>query len=135
MFTINKIDHLGIAVKNLDEALKFYQEVLGLKVVKTEVVEDQKVRVAFIPVGQTNLEVMESTSPDGTVAKFIEKNGEGLHHVALNVDNIDNALNAMKDKNVRLIDQQPRIGAGGAKIAFVHPKESKGVLLELSEHH
>lgn len=135
MFTIKKIDHLGIAVKNLSETLKFYEETLGLKITKTEIVEDQKVKVAFIPVGETNLEIMESTSPDGTVAKFIDKNGEGLHHVALNVDNIDNALKAMKEKNVRLIDQEPRLGAGGARIAFIHPKETKGVLLELSEHH
>lgn len=135
MFTIKKIDHLGIAVKNLSETLKFYEETLGLKITKTEIVEDQKVKVAFIPVGETNLEIMESTSPDGTVAKFIDKNGEGLHHVALNVDNIDNALKAMKEKNVHLIDQEPRLGAGGARIAFIHPKETKGVLLELSEHH
>lgn len=135
MFAIKRIDHLGIAVKNLDESLKFYENTLGLKVKRTEVVEDQKVRVAFIQVGETNFEVMESTSPEGTVAKFIAKNGEGIHHLALNVDSIDNALKDMKEKNVRLIDQEPRLGAGGARIAFVHPKETYGVLLELCEHH
>ncbi len=128
-----KLDHIGIAVKNLDETLKFYTDVLGLELQGTEVVEDQKVRVAFLPVGDTEIELLESTSPDGPIAKFIEKNGEGMQHMAFKVDNIEEAIAYMLEKGLRMIDETPRYGAGGAKIAFVHPKSSNRVLVELSE--
>jgi len=130
---INKIDHLGIAVKDMEAALKFYEGALGLTATKTEVVEEQKVKVAFIPVGDTKVELLESTSPDGPVAKYIEKNGEGVQHIAFKVDNIEEALEQLKGKGVRLIDEKPRIGAGGAKIAFIHPKASFGTLIEICE--
>lgn len=128
-----KVDHVGIAVKNLEESLKFYTEVLGLKSEGTEVVEEQKVKVAFLPCGDSELELLESTSEDGPIAKFIEKNGEGVQHIALRVENIEEALAYLKEQGVRLIDEKPRYGAGGAKIAFLHPKATKGVLLEISE--
>jgi methylmalonyl-CoA/ethylmalonyl-CoA epimerase len=128
-----KIDHIGIAVNNLEESLDFYSKVLGIENTGTEIVEEQKVKVAFLPCGDSELELLESTSPDGPVAKFIEKNGEGLQHIALRVDDIEGALNYLKEKGVRLIDEKPRYGAGGAKIAFLHPKATKGILLELSE--
>jgi len=128
-----KLDHIGIAVKNLDETLKFYTDVLGLELQGTEVVEDQKVKVAFLPVGDTEIELLESTSPDGPIAKFIEKNGEGMQHMAFKVDNIEEAIAYMLEKGLRMIDETPRYGAGGAKIAFVHPKSSNRVLVELSE--
>lgn len=128
-----KIDHIGVAVKNLPEATRFYTEILGLKVAGTEVVADQKVRVSFIPADDTNIELLESTEPDGPIAKYIESRGEGVQHVALQVENIEKALEYLKGKGVKLIDQKPRIGARGIRIAFVHPKETKGVLLELCQ--
>lgn len=128
-----KLDHIGIAVKNLDETLKFYTDILGLELSGTEVVEEQKVKVAFLPVGDTEIELLESTSPDGPIAKFIEKNGEGMQHMAFKVDNIEEAIAYMQEKGMRMIDEAPRYGAGGAKIAFVHPKSSNRVLVELSE--
>ncbi|WIF95652.1 methylmalonyl-CoA epimerase [Caminicella sporogenes] len=128
-----KVDHIGIAVKNLDETLKFYTEALGLELHGTETVEEQKVRVAFLPVGDTEVELLESTSPDGPIAKFIEKKGEGIQHIAFRVENIEEAIEYMKEKGFRMIDEKPRYGAGGAKIAFMHPKSSHGVLVELSE--
>jgi methylmalonyl-CoA/ethylmalonyl-CoA epimerase len=129
---ILKVDHIGIAVKSLAESSKIY-ELLGLKSTGTEEVTEQKVRVAFFPAGDSEIELLESTSPDGPIAKYIEKNGEGLQHLALRVDNIDAALLELKEKGVRLIDERPRYGAGGARIAFVHPKSTGGILLELSE--
>jgi methylmalonyl-CoA/ethylmalonyl-CoA epimerase len=128
-----RVDHIGIAVKDLNAALKFYEETLGLKAAGTENVEEQKVKVAFLPCGDSELELLESTSEDGAIARFIEKNGEGIQHVALRVDSIDKTLEELKAKGVRLIDQTPRYGAGGARIAFVHPKATGGILLELSE--
>jgi methylmalonyl-CoA/ethylmalonyl-CoA epimerase len=128
-----KVDHIGIAVKNMDEALKLYQDILGLKLVTTEVVEQQKVKVGFIPVGDSEIELLESTSPDGPVAKFIESRGEGVQHIALRVENIDQALEELKAKGFRLIDETPRYGAGKARIAFLHPKGTGGILLEISE--
>ncbi|WP_054840430.1 methylmalonyl-CoA epimerase [Thermococcus sp. JCM 11816] len=130
---IKKIDHVGIAVKNLEEAIKVW-EGLGLKVDEIEEVPDQKVRTAIIHVGgESRIELLEATSEDSPIAKFIEKRGEGIHHIALGVDNIEEHLEKLKEAGYRLIDEKPRIGAGGAKIAFVHPKSVTGVLLELCQ--
>ncbi len=128
-----KIDHIGIAVKNLDETLKFYQGILGLECAGTEIVEEQKVKVAFLPIGDTEVELLESTEEDGPIAKFIEKKGEGIQHIAYRVENIEEAIEYMKSKGIRMIDEKPRYGAGGARIAFCHPKSTGGVLIELSE--
>ena len=130
---VRKVDHIGVAVSNLEEALKIYTDVLGLKLHGTEVVEEQKVRVAFMPVGDTEIELLESTDPEGPIAKFIEKRGEGIQHIAFRVDDIEEALEQMRRKGVRLIDEKPRYGAGGARIAFLHPKATGGVLVELCE--
>jgi len=130
---IKKIDHVGIAVKDLAAAIKFYEGLLGLKVTDTEVVEDQKVKVAFLPTGDSEVELLESTTPDGPVAKYIEKNGEGIQHIAFRVDNLAEKLAELKEKGVRLIDEKPRRGAGGAMIAFLHPKSTSGTLVELCE--
>jgi methylmalonyl-CoA epimerase len=130
----SQIDHIGIAVKNIEEASKLYTD-LGLKIEGTEIVESQKVKVAFIGIGQSRIELLESTAPDGNVAKFIEAKGEGIHHIAVKVDNIEKALEELSAKEYQLIDKTPRIGAGGHKIAFLHPKSTKGVLLELSQSH
>lgn len=133
MFKPLRVDHIGIAVKDLEQAKKFYTEVLGMTAAGEEVVEQQKVKVCFIPCGDSEVELLESTSPDGPIAKFIEKNGEGIQHLAIRVDDIKATLEDLKAKGVRLIDQEPRYGAGGASIAFVHPKATGGILLELSE--
>ncbi len=130
---VRKVDHIGVAVSNLEEALKVYTDVLGLKLHGTEVVEEQKVRVAFMPVGDTEIELLESTDAEGPIAKFIEKRGEGIQHIAFRVDDIEEALEQMRQKGVRLIDEKPRYGAGGARIAFLHPKATGGVLVELCE--
>jgi methylmalonyl-CoA/ethylmalonyl-CoA epimerase len=130
---VRKVDHIGVAVSNLEEALKIYTDVLGLTLHGTEVVEEQKVRVAFMPVGDTEIELLESTDPEGPIAKFIEKRGEGIQHIAFRVDDIEEALEQMRQKGVRLIDEKPRYGAGGARIAFLHPKATGGVLVELCE--
>ncbi|KKM12549.1 methylmalonyl-CoA epimerase [Clostridiales bacterium PH28_bin88] len=128
-----KIDHVGVAVKNLEAARKFYEDVLGLAVTDIEEVKEQRVRVAFIPTGDSEIELLESTDPEGPVAKFIESRGEGMQHIALRVDNIEAALAELKDNGIRLIDEVPRYGAGGAKIAFIHPKATLGTLVELCE--
>ena len=130
---VRKVDHIGVAVSNLEEALKIYTDVLGLKLHGTEVVEEQKVRVAFMPVGDTEIELLESTDPEGPIAKFIEKRGEGIQHIAFKVDDIEEALEQMRQKGVHLIDEKPRYGAGGARIAFLHPKSTGGVLVELCQ--
>lgn len=130
---IKKIDHVGVAVKSIDEARKLYEDLLGLKIVNTEVVEDQKVKVAFIPTGDSEIELLESTEPDGPVAKFIEARGEGIQHIAFRVDNLEGKLKELKEKGVRLLDEKPRRGAGGAMIAFLHPKSTFGTLVELCE--
>ncbi len=127
---LTHIEHIGIAVKNLDEAVKYYEEVLGLKCYAVEEVKDQKVKTAFFKVGQTKLELLESTSPDGPIAKFIEKKGEGIHHLAFAVKGLEKALTEAEQKGVRLIDKQPRKGAEGLNIAFLHPKSTFGVLTE-----
>lgn len=129
---IKKVDHIGIAVKNLEDVIKIWES-LGLKVEEIEEVPDQKVRTAIFHAGETRIELLEATAEDSPIAKFIEKRGEGIHHIALGVDNIEEHLEKLKEKGFRLIDEKPRIGAGGAKIAFVHPKSVGGVLLELCE--
>ena len=128
-----KIDHLGIAVKSIEEAKKLFHEILGLEFEGTETVQEQKVTTAFFPVGDSEVELLESTDPDGPIAKYLEKRGEGIQHIAFRVDNLEEALARLKDKGIRLIDEKPRRGAGGAKIAFLHPKATHGVLIELSE--
>jgi methylmalonyl-CoA/ethylmalonyl-CoA epimerase len=135
IMNLTRVDHVGIAVENLDEALKFYEGVLGLKSTGKEVVEEQKVTVAFLPCGDSELELLESTTPDGPIARFIEKNGGrgGIQHVAVRVDNIEAAIKEVMDAGHRMLDEKPRYGAGGARIAFVHPKTTGGVLLELTE--
>lgn len=133
IMNVTRVDHIGIAVKNLDEMIQWYEDTLGVKAHGTEIVEDQQVKVAFLPIGDSELELLEDTTGEGTVARFIEKNGEGIQHIALRVDDINATLEELKAKDVRLIDQSPRYGAGGASIAFVHPKATHGVLLELCE--
>ena len=132
---IKKIDHIGVAVKNLNEAMRLYSESLGLEIEETEEVKEQRVKVAFIPVGESRIELIESTDPNGPIAKFIERRGEGIHHIALEVDHIEDALQKLKERGVQLIDEKPRIGAHKMKIAFLHPRSAKGVLLELCEKH
>ena len=128
-----KIDHLGIAVNSIEEAKKLFHDILGLKFEGTETVQEQKVTTAFFPVGDSEVELLESTAPDGPIAKYLEKRGEGIQHIAFRVDNLEEALTELKEKGIRLIDEKPRKGAGGAKIAFLHPKSTHGVLIELSE--
>jgi methylmalonyl-CoA/ethylmalonyl-CoA epimerase len=128
-----KIDHLGIAVHSIEEAKKLFGDTLGLEFEGTETVEEQKVTTAFFPVGESEVELLESTAPDGPIAKYLEKRGEGIQHIAFRVENIEVALAELKEKGIRLIDEKPRKGAGGAKIAFLHPKSTHGVLIELSE--
>ena len=130
---IKKIDHIGVAVKSIDEAKKIYEGFLGLKVTELETVAEQKVTTAFLPAGESEIELLESTSPDGPVARYIDSKGEGMQHIAFAVEDIEGALKELKDKGVRLIDEKPRKGAGGKKIAFIHPKETGGVLIELCE--
>jgi methylmalonyl-CoA/ethylmalonyl-CoA epimerase len=130
---IKHIDHVGIAVKTIEQAAKFYTDMLGLVITNIENVADQKVNVAFLPITDSEVELLESTHPDGPVAKYIESRGEGVQHIAFRVENIEEALAELKAKGVRLIDERPRKGAGGAKIAFIHPKETNGVLIEICE--
>jgi len=126
-----KINHLGIATKEIQEALRFWEESLGLKNVHTEVVEEQKVKVAMLPIGETRIELLEPTDSDSPISKFLEKRGGGIHHIAIEVDDINEVLERLKSNGVKLIDQVPRIGAEGCLIAFVHPSSTNGVLLEL----
>jgi len=130
---ILKIDHLGIAVNKIEDGKKFWTDVLGLEFEGSETVAEQKVTTAFFPVGESEVELLESTALDGPIAKYIEKRGEGLQHIAFRVENIEAALEELKKKGIRLIDEKPRKGAGGAKIAFLHPKSTSGVLVELCE--
>ncbi len=130
---ISHIEHIGIAVKNLNESIKFYEEVLGFKCYSIEEVKDQKVRTAFFMVGQTKIELLESTEPDGPVGKFIEKKGEGIHHIAFAVKSLADSLKEAESNGVQLIDKHPRAGAEGLNIAFLHPKSTCGVLTELCE--
>jgi len=130
---ITKIDHIGIAVNSIEEAMKLYTNVLGLEVSQIETVTEQKVRTAIIPVGESTIELLEPTSPEGTLAKFIEKRGEGIHHLALGVSNIEQALETLKEKGIPLIDEKPRKGVENTRIAFLHPQGAK-ILLELVEY-
>jgi methylmalonyl-CoA/ethylmalonyl-CoA epimerase len=130
---VKHIDHIGIAVKAIEQAGKFYTDGLGLNIQEIETVAEQKVNVAFLPITDSEVELLESTEPDGPVAKFIDSKGEGVQHIAFRVENLEEALEELKEKGVRLIDQTPRKGAGGAMIAFIHPKETNGVLVELCE--
>ncbi len=132
---ITHIEHLGIAVKSIEAALPYYEEVLGLKCYAIEEVADQRVKTAFLKVGQTKIELLESTDPEGPVGKFIEKKGEGIHHIAFAVeDGVADALKEAEAKGIQLIDKTPRKGAEGLNIAFLHPKSTIGVLTELCEH-
>jgi methylmalonyl-CoA/ethylmalonyl-CoA epimerase len=128
---IQKLDHIGIAVSNLEEALKLYRDTLGLKVDHIEDFEGMK--IAFIPIGDTEFELLQPTDPEGALAKFLEKRGEGIQHIAVRVDDVAKSLEELKAKGLQVIDQKPRRGAGGAQIAFFHPKSTKGVLLEICE--
>lgn len=131
---IKKIEHIGIAVKDIKASIEYYENVLGLKCYNIEEVEDQKVKTAFFQVGEIKIELLESTSEDGPIAKFIEKKGEGIHHIAFAVEDIENALSEAENKGVRLIDKKPRKGAEGLDIAFLHPKSTNGVLTEFCEN-
>ena len=131
---MNKIEHIGIAVKSIEEQLPYYEGVLGLKCYNIETVEDQKVKTAFFQIGQTKIELLEPTNEESTVAKFIEKRGEGVHHIAFATKNLEDALQEVEAKGVRLIDAKPRAGAEGLNIAFLHPKSTGSVLTELCEH-
>lgn len=126
-----KIDHIGVATKGIEDALRFWEDALGLENVHTEVVEDQKVRVAMLPLGESRIELLEPTSDDSPISKFLEKRGGGIHHIAVEVADIETSLAQLKAKGMRLIDESPRRGAGGCMVAFVHPSAANGVLLEL----
>ena len=129
---IKKINHIGIAVNSIEDAVKLYTDVLGLEVKGIEIVAEQKARTAIIPVGETKIELIESTDPEGAIARHIERRGEGLHHLALEVSDIQSALETLKKKGIPLVDEQPRTGVENSKIAFLHPKGTK-VLLEIVE--
>ena len=131
---ISHIEHIGIAVKNLDESIEKYEKLFNIKCYAIEEVKDQKVRTAFFKIGQTKIELLEGTDPDSAISKFIEKRGEGVQHIAFAVKNIENVLEELKIKNVQLIDEKPRRGAEGLSIAFLHPKSTGGVLIELCEN-
>lgn len=130
---ISHIEHIGIAVSNLKEAISFYEDMLGLKCYSIEEVKDQKVKTAFFMVGKTKIELLESTEADGPIGKFIEKKGQGIHHLAFAVNEIENVLPELENKGVQLIDKTPRKGAEGLDIAFLHPKSTHGVLMEICE--
>jgi methylmalonyl-CoA/ethylmalonyl-CoA epimerase len=131
---ITHIEHIGIAVRNIEEQLPYYEQILGLKCYNIEVVEDQKVKTAFFKVGDTKIELLEPTSPESTIAKFIETRGEGVHHIAYATKSVKDALKKAEEKGVQLIDKEPRKGAEGLNIAFLHPRSTGRVLTELCEH-
>ena len=130
---VSHIEHIGIAVKNLNESIKYYENILGLKCYSIEEVHDQKVKTAFFLVGQTKIELLESTDPEGPISKFIEKKGEGIHHIAFATENLNDSLKEIESKGIQLIDKVGRKGAEGLNIAFLHPKSTGGVLTELCE--
>lgn len=133
MAILKKVDHIGIAVRNLDETIPYYTETLGLKVLKIEEVASESVRVAFIDAGNVKLELLEPMSEQSAIHTFIEKKGEGIHHIAFGVEGIEERMIELREKGIRILNEQPKIGAGGAKVAFVHPKSSFGVLYELCD--
>ena len=130
---IKKINHIGIAVKNVDEVVKIYSAAFGIDCESVDEVDEQKVKLAFLPIGDTRIELLEGTSEESHITKFINKSGEGIHHIAFQVENIENALQQAKEQGLRLIDEKPRIGAHKTKIAFIHPKSTNGVLFEFIE--
>ena len=129
-----KIEHIGIATRSISDALDFWRDALGLQVVETEEVGEQGVRVAMLPVGEPRIELLEPTTPSSPIARFLEKRGAGIHHIAVRVDDIHATLGRLKEQGTRLIDETPRVGAGGCLVAFIHPTAAGGVLLELVEH-
>jgi methylmalonyl-CoA/ethylmalonyl-CoA epimerase len=129
-----KIEHIGIATRELDEALEFWRGALGLEPDATEVVAEQRVRVAMLPLGESHVELLEPTDEQSPIAKFLEKRGPGIHHLAVRVEDIRATLESLKKQGIRLIDEEPRVGAGGCLVAFVHPSAARGVLLELVQH-
>lgn len=132
---IKKISHIGIAVKSIDEQLSYYRDALGLKFTGTEIVKDQKVKVAFFDVGEARIELLEPISDDSPVAKFIDKKGEGIHHLAYGVENISESIKRMEKADKKMIDHKPRLGAGNHQIAFLHPRSTFRVLTEITEEH
>ena len=133
MAILKKVDHIGIAVKNLDETIPYYTETLGLSVLKIEEVASESVRVAFIDAGNVKLELLEPMSSQSAIHSFIEKKGEGIHHIAFEVEGIEERMKELREKGIRILNEQPKIGAGGAQVAFLHPKSSFGVLYELCD--
>ncbi len=130
---VKRIDHVGIAIADIDAARKLYEDVLGLKLTRQETVTEQGVNTHFYPIGDVKLELLESITPDGPIARFIEKRGAGMQHLAVEVDDIESAISELKEKGIRMIDETPRNGVENSRIAFVHPKDTHGVLLELVE--
>jgi len=130
---LKKVDHIGIAVKNLDETIPYYTETLGLTLLKIEEVASESVRVAFVDAGNVKLELLEPMSEQSAIHSFIEKKGEGIHHIAFGVEGIEERMNELRTKGIRILNEQPKIGAGGAQVAFLHPKSSYGVLYELCD--
>ncbi len=130
-FPPQKIDHIGIAVKNLDSALLFFEHILGLKSTGFETVESEMVKVAFLPIGDTRIELLEATSKESPIAKFIEKKGEGIHHIALKVNDVEAGLRYLEDHQIQLIHKEPKVGSHNSEIAFIHPKSTFGLLMEL----
>jgi methylmalonyl-CoA/ethylmalonyl-CoA epimerase len=131
---LSHIEHIGIAVKNIDESIKFWENILGLKCYAVEEVKDQKVKTAFFMIGQTKIELLQSTDPEGPIGKFIEKKGEGVHHIAFASKGIENTLAELENNGIQLIDKTPRKGAEGLDIAFLHPKSTQGILIEMCEN-
>ncbi|TVQ39924.1 MAG: methylmalonyl-CoA epimerase [Spirochaetaceae bacterium] len=131
---IQGIDHVGIAVRSIEAQLEFYRQTLGLQQVQIELVNEQRVRVAIIQIGDSRIELLEPTADDSPIARFLERHGEGMHHLALATEDIDGAISTLVDRGVRMIDTTPRCGAGGTQIAFIHPKSAGGVLTELCQH-
>jgi methylmalonyl-CoA/ethylmalonyl-CoA epimerase len=130
---LRKIEHLGIAVKSIEESLKVYEELLGTNCYKSELVESENVRTAFLQIGESKIELLEATNPDSPIAKFLEKKGQGFHHVAFDVENIDKEIERLKGLNYQLIHQSPKPGADNKLIAFLHPKSTEGLLVELCQ--
>jgi methylmalonyl-CoA epimerase len=130
---VSKVDHIGIAVNSIDESLKLYRDALGLEFTGIEDMPERGQKVAFIQTGESKLELLEATTEDSTIAKYLSKRGEGIHHMALHVDNVEEAIKELSEKGYRLLSDKPQAGAGGTKIVFMHPKSANGVLLELLE--